>query len=94
MITDERHNALTIEKVAVSRQTVLQRTGDNLRDDRVVKTYSCFIVENGIAREKALEIGIESKTEYEVLSGLKAGDKYVVMGQNNLSDSTMVEIVN
>lgn len=94
VITDERHNALTIEKAAVTRQTVLQQTGDNLRDDRVIKTYSCFIVENGIAREKVLEIGIESKTEYEVLSGLKSGDKFVIMGQNNLSDSTMVEIVN
>ncbi len=91
--TEERDNALTIEKAAVSRQTVLQRTGDNFRDDRVVKTYSCFIVENGIARKTPIGIGIESKTKYEVLSGLNAGDQLVIMGQNNLSDSTLVEIV-
>jgi RND family efflux transporter MFP subunit len=93
VIVSERDNAITIPKLAVDQRTVLKRTGDGLRSDRVVKAYSCFIVENGKAREMPLEIGIESKTQYEILSGLRTGDQLVVMGQNNLSDSTLVEII-
>lgn len=93
IITHERDNALTITKAATNKQTVLKRFGDSLRDDKVVETYSCYIVRDGVALEVPLEIGIESKTKYEVTSGLTAGDLIVVMGQNNLSDSTLVNVV-
>ncbi len=93
IITHEQEKALTIAKAVTSKQTVLKSSGGNFRDDQVVETYSCFIVRDGIALEVPLEIGIESKTKYEVLNGLVAGDLIVVMGQNNLSDSTLVNIV-
>lgn len=93
IITHESEQALTIDKAVTNKQTVLKRFGDSLRDDKVVETYSCYIVRDGIALEVPLEIGIESKTKYEVLSGLEAGDLVVIMGQNNLSDSTLVNIV-
>jgi len=93
IITHEQEKALTIAKAVTSKQTVLKSNGGNFRDDQVVETYSCFIVRDGIALEVPLEIGIESKTKYEVLNGLVAGDLVVVMGQNNLSDSTLVNIV-
>jgi RND family efflux transporter MFP subunit len=93
IITNERNNVLTIAKSATNKQTVLQRFGDNLRDERVVETYSCFVVRDGVALQVPIEIGIESKTRYEVVKGLDSGDLVVIMGQNNLSDSTMVNIV-
>ena len=93
IITNERNNVLTIAKAATSKQTVLQRFGDNLRDERVIETYSCFVVRDGVALQVPIEIGIESKTQYEVVKGLSSGDLVVIMGQNNLSDSTMVNIV-
>lgn len=93
IITHERENALTIAKAATNKQTVLRSINSNLRDDQVVETYSCFIVRDGVSLEVPIEVGIESKTKYEVTDGLMAGDLVVVMGQNNLSDSTLVNIV-
>jgi RND family efflux transporter MFP subunit len=93
IVTQERENALTIEKAVTGKQTVLKRFGSSLRDDRPVETYHCFTVRDGMARKTPIEIGIESKTKYEVTAGLESGDLVVIMGQNNLSDSTLVEIV-
>jgi RND family efflux transporter MFP subunit len=93
IVTNELENVLTINKAATGKQTILKRFGDNLRDDKVVETYSCFIVRDGVALEVPIEIGVESKTKYEVTKGLNEGDLVVVMGQNNLSDSTLVNIV-
>lgn len=93
IVTEERQNAITIDKAATAKQTVLKRFGTSIRDDRPVETFHCFTVRDGMAIKTPIETGIESKTKYEVVSGLKAGDLVVVMGQNNLKDSTLVEIV-
>lgn len=93
IVTEERRNAITIDKAATAKQTVLKRFGTSIRDDRPVETFHCFTVRDGMAIKTPIETGIESKTKYEVVSGLKAGDLVVVMGQNNLKDSTLVEIV-
>jgi membrane fusion protein, multidrug efflux system len=93
VIVAERENVLTIDKAATQKQTVLERGGDNLRDDKVVEAYSCFIVRDGVAKLATIKVGLESKTKYEVIEGLELGDKVVIMGQNNLSDSTLVNIV-
>ena len=93
IVINELENVLTIDKAATNKQTILKSFGDNLREDRVVETYSCFIIRDGVALEVPIEIGVESKTKYEVTNGLSEGDLVVVMGQNNLSDSTMVNIV-
>lgn len=93
VIIAEKENVLTIDKAATQKQTVLKRVGDNLRDDEVVEAYSCFIVRDGVAKLVSIKVGLESKTKYEVIEGLELGDKFVVMGQNNLSDSTLVNVV-
>jgi multidrug efflux pump subunit AcrA (membrane-fusion protein) len=51
-----------------------------------------FTVENGIAKAKKITTGIESNTEIEVISGLKEGDKVVVLGQDNLKDGVKVKL--
>lgn len=93
IVTHEKDQAFTIEKALANKQTILERSDTNLREDKVVETYSCFIVRDGIAINRELEIGIQSKTKYEVLSGLEESDLVVIMGQNNLSDSSLVNIV-
>jgi multidrug efflux pump subunit AcrA (membrane-fusion protein) len=52
-----------------------------------------FIVEDGIAKAKKITTGIESNTEIEVTSGLKEGDKVVVLGQDNLKDGVKVKFL-
>ena len=51
-----------------------------------------FTVENSIAKLKKITTGIESNTEIEVTSGLKAGDMVVVLGQDNLKDGVKVKL--
>ncbi len=93
IITHERQNALTIDKAVAGKQTLLKRFGATLRDERPYETYHCFVVRDGIAIKTPIEVGIESKTKFEVVKGIKPGDLLVVMGQNSLSDSSLVEIV-
>ncbi len=59
-----------------------------------IKDAKVFVVENGIAKEKNIVIGSTSDKMLEVLSGLNAGEKIVVSGQNNLKDNYKVTIAN
>lgn len=59
-----------------------------------VKNPQVFVVENGIVHLKNITVGNTFDTNLEVLNGLRAGDKVVVNGQNNLEENTAVYIVN
>jgi len=50
-------------------------------------------VEDSLALEKEIEVGIRSGLLLEVVSGLEEGDRVVSVGRTNLRDSTMVNIV-
>ncbi|MCL2879537.1 MAG: efflux RND transporter periplasmic adaptor subunit [Treponema sp.] len=63
----------------------------------VINTYGSWIVfvvdENGIARRREVELGIESEESVEVLSGVGPGDSVISAGQNFLTDGDPVRIV-
>lgn len=52
-----------------------------------------FVVDDGVAHERLIEIGIGSNGEVEVVDGLKAGQQIVVMGQAGLRDQTKVDVI-
>ena len=52
-----------------------------------------FIVENGIAYYRKIELGQHLGDYYEILSGINAGDVVVTAGQTRLIDGTEVEII-
>ncbi|MDR2134566.1 MAG: efflux RND transporter periplasmic adaptor subunit [Treponema sp.] len=62
-----------------------------------INTYGSWIVftvdENSIARRHTVELGLENETLFEVVSGVKPGDRVVSQGQNFLSDGDPVRIV-
>lgn len=93
IIVGEKENVLVIDKAIADTQTERVQNGGGMRDAVTVKTYSCYVVKNDVANRVNLTTGIESETQIEVISGLEAGDLLVTMGQNNLSDSSMVRIV-
>lgn len=69
------------------RQTLtIPRTAiiSSIKDPRI------YVVENGIARIRNIVAGKEADNKIEVLGGLRAGEKVVVNGQNNLSDNMKV----
>lgn len=55
--------------------------------------YTIFVVENGLAIERDIKIGLENTEEVQVLSGLKANDRLVVKGFETLSDEAKVKVV-
>ena len=52
-----------------------------------------FVVDGAIARLRNIVVGREIGTDLAVLAGLREGETIVVIGQNNLKDSTAVNIV-
>ena len=76
----------TAQSIVVPDAAVQKQTGAN---DKYV-----FIVENGIARYRKVELGQHLGDNYEILSGLNGGEVVVTAGQTRLIDGTEVEIVN
>jgi membrane fusion protein, multidrug efflux system len=52
-----------------------------------------FIENDGIAEKKYITNGIESGLEYEVSSGLNAGDKIIVQGASYLDNGSKVKVI-
>jgi RND family efflux transporter MFP subunit len=59
-----------------------------------IKDPQVFVVDNGKAHLRNVTVGNTYDNNLEVLNGLKAGDKVVVNGQNNLEENTAVYVVN
>jgi RND family efflux transporter MFP subunit len=53
---------------------------------------SVFVVKGDTALERDVVLGLAGPTHFEVLEGLKAGEKVVVVGQNLLSDGMKVGV--
>ena len=53
-----------------------------------------FVIKEGIAEYRKVELGQRLDDEYEVISGLDSGETIAVTGQSRLSTGTRVKIVN
>lgn len=73
-------NSIVVPDMAVQKQV-----GSN---DKYV-----FIIENGVAKYRKVELGQRLGGNYEILSGLNTGDVVVTAGQTRLIDGTEVEII-
>jgi RND family efflux transporter MFP subunit len=61
---------------------------------RLDEGYVVFVEDNGVARSRPIEILNRSGESVAVKTGLKDGDKLVVVGQQNLIDGQLINIVN
>lgn len=55
-------------------------------------THFVFVVENGVAHKRQVELGLEDDDLVEVKSGLNEGELVVVEGASGLSDGQPVEV--
>ena len=76
IVTAEREDALAIPRRAVSQSEL----GEHV-----------FVVSDGVARRREVELGITEGTEVEVLSGVEEGTPVVVLGKDGLKDGTAVD---
>lgn len=56
---------------------VLKLPAEAIKVDKSGK-YQVFVVENNVAKERQVVIGLQSDTEVQVLEGLKAGEKVIL----------------
>jgi len=79
---------LTLDKVTdsliVPVEAIMEQEGKNM----------IYVVENGIATLKEVEVILESETQAAVKGDLKAGDQVVVAGKEQLKDQAQVRVVN
>jgi membrane fusion protein (multidrug efflux system) len=75
---DTRSNALVIPKTALSFESF----GDTV-----------YVVKEGVAERRDLQVGFEESDFVEVLEGLADGERVIVVGQDGLSDGTPVQIL-
>lgn len=73
-------SSLKRQTLAVPRQAIMGSE----------KQPELYVVENGKAILKRVEIGATTNTYYEITKGLKAGDQVVTSGQINLQNGTPV----
>ncbi len=55
--------------------------------------FRAYVVENGVAWERLLELGLVREDFVEVLSGLQEGERLIIRGQQFIEDGTPVQIV-
>ena len=93
IIVQSKDNVLLVNRNNVDVRTSRHLNGGSIRDTEIEQIFSVFVVEDSLALEKEIEIGIRSGLFLEVVSGLEEGDRVVSVGRANLRDSTMVNIV-
>ncbi len=69
--------------LVIPRRAVIEEEG----------VYRVFVVEDGLARERILELGMMTEDDVEVLSGLEENDRLIIRGQQYVADGEPVEIV-
>lgn len=57
-------------------------------------SFVAYVEENGVARERTLRIGASSKGRMHILEGLKAGDRLITRGHQNVADGQRVTVKN
>ncbi len=87
--TGEIKDAVIVPRYAVLENTSLVSVDG---EDKVVKKYLVFTVENSIALQKELTVEYVDYKTIAVESGIAVGEQLVISGQNNLRDSMLVVI--
>lgn len=80
IVTGTRASVLQIPRSSISTLELAARKG------------TLFVVENGQARKRDVTIGAVNGDMVEILTGLKAGEQYVVRGAFNLKDGDKVAL--
>lgn len=90
VITGVLKDMLSVPRYATIETTVLERVEGK---DRVGKKYAVYVIENGKAVRRELDVNYVNHQRIAVNSGISEGELLVVEGQNNLRDSMAVSII-
>jgi len=71
------------DAVLLPRQAVL----------RELQSAHVFVVQNGIAAKRPVQLGLEEGERVEILGGVKPGERVIVAGQGSLKQGSPVEVL-
>jgi len=77
-------NTDSVEGISVKTEAVLNKGNNKM----VV-----YVVENDVAVEKVVKVGLETNTSLEIIEGLKEGDIIITKGQHYVKDGSKVKVV-
>jgi multidrug efflux pump subunit AcrA (membrane-fusion protein) len=77
-VSDTRHAATVLPREAVLRE---------------LQASHVFVAEKGVAKKRAVTLGIEEGDRVEVLGGVKAGEQVIVAGQGGLKDGSPIKVL-
>lgn len=93
IVTDEHNNVLIIPKHSIIEKTSLEYLGGEIRNTRINIENFVFVVQDSIALMQRIQTGLVSDNKVEVLAGLSLGDTIITIGQYNISDSSLVKVI-
>lgn len=93
VVIEEKTAVPIIPKGAIIEKTSLNYVAGQLTTSKVKINRHVFVVEDSVALRRDITIGIEDRTDAEIISGLQGGEQIVVIGQYNLTDSCRVAII-
>jgi multidrug efflux pump subunit AcrA (membrane-fusion protein) len=74
-----------VKHVVVPDLSVIKQTGSGAK--------FIFVYNNGKVEYREVEIGRRVDSDFEVISGVKAGEQVVVAGQSKLVDGAAVKVI-
>jgi len=93
IVVGQHDDVLLVPKYAIIEKTSLEYLGGEITHTRVKTEEYVFVVNDNVAEMQKIDTDITSDNFTEVTSGLESGDLVVTIGQYDLSDSALVEIV-
>jgi len=93
VVIEEKFSVPVIPKYSIIEKTSLNYEAGQLTTNKVKINRHVFVIEDSIAVRREITIGIEDRTRAEVVSGLIGAEKIVLVGQHNLTDSALVDII-
>ena len=67
IILEEKHDVILVDSANIAKTGY----GDNI-------SYFCYVLEDGLPVIRNVEVGIQTTTQYEIVSGLQVGDELVI----------------
>jgi len=90
VITGVLEDVINVPRYATIENTSLQRVAGR---DEVTKKYTVFVVKDGKAIQRELDVEYVNHINIAVDGGVAVGDSLIIEGQNNLRDSVAVSII-
>ena len=60
---------------------------------RELQSSHVFVAENGVAKKRSVQLGIEEGDRVEVLGGVRAGEQVIIAGQGGLKDGSPIKVL-